>query len=831
MTDDKYPFHKIETAWQESWRKQNLFHTPEDRSKENYYVLEMFPYPSGKLHMGHVRVYTIGDALARFKRMKGYNVLHPMGFDAFGLPAENAALKQGVHPGEWTERCIELMKEQQNRLGLSYDWDKEAITCRPDYYRWNQWLFIKFFEQGLVYRKRAPINWCPSCQTVLANEQVINGRCWRCETPVEVKNLEQWFLKITEYAEELLNDLDILEEWPEYVRLMQRNWIGRSEGSLVNFKLKGFDEVLPIFTTRPDTLYGVTFMVFAPEHPMILDLVQGTPYEKKVKEFAAKVVIQDRFYRTAEDKEKEGVFTGVYAINPLNGDEIPIYVANFVLMEYGTGCIMAVPAHDQRDFEFAKKYNIPIKVVINPPGEKLSPDTMTQAYIEPGVMVNSAHFSGMNSNDAIKAITDYVEEQKWGKSTVQFKLRDWLISRQRYWGTPIPMIYCEKCGIVPVAEEDLPVELPQKVTFGGTGNPIATSEEFVKTICPKCKGPARRETDTMDTFFDSSWYFLRYCDPGNDKAMFDKKEANYWMPVDQYIGGVEHAILHLLYSRFFIKAMRDIGLVDFNEPFARLLAQGMVTKDGKKMSKSFGNVVEPNDIISQYGADTARMFILFAAPAEKELEWSDRGVEGCYRFLNRVWRFVKGNIDSIKQGFDLQGMGEYKPDDHPKDKEIYRLIHQTIKRVTQDVEERFHFNTAIAACMEMLNRLNLYEVRKEQQSYRLIFEATRTLLLLISPFAPHIAEELWHQIGFDHPILNEPWPSYDEGALQVEEMTVVVQVNGKLRSRLVVPVDISDDDIKQAALDDEKIKSYTEDKTIRQVIYVPKKLVNVVVSN
>lgn len=827
MNEEKYPFKQIEAKWQKNWQESKLFKTTEDRTRPKYYVLEMFPYPSGKLHMGHVRVYAIGDAIARQKRMRGYNVLHPMGFDAFGLPAENAAIKHKVHPRTWTEQCIQRMKEQQNMLGLSYDWDLEIITCYPEYYRWNQWIFLKFFERGLAYRKQAPINWCPQCQTVLANEQVVNGVCWRCENPVEIRNLEQWFLKITAYAEELLQDLEKLTDWPEYVKLMQRNWIGRSEGTLVNFRIKDSTALLPIFTTRPDTLFGVTFMVFAPEHPMVMELVKGTPYEEKVKEFAAKVVIEDRFYRTAEDKEKEGMFIGKYAINPLTGEEIPIYAANFVLMEYGTGCIMAVPAHDQRDFEFARKFGIPIKVVIQPPGETLNPETMTQAYVEPGIMVNSAQFNGMNSEAAKKAITEYLTKQGWGHPTVQYKLRDWLISRQRYWGTPIPVIYCDQCGVVPVPERELPVVLPERVEFTGKGNPIESAAEFVNTNCPACGKRARRETDTMDTFVDSSWYFLRYCDPRNDKAMFDREKVNYWMTVDQYIGGVEHAILHLMYSRFFVKAMRDLGLLDFSEPFARLLAQGMVTKDGKKMSKSFGNVVEPNDIIEKYGADTARLFILFASPAEKELEWSDQGVEGCFRFLNRIWRFFQTQRDVLRRGFELRDSHAFSPDAHPDDKQLYRLINQTIKRATTDIEERFHFNTAIAAMMELFNNLQDYNIREDNNSHWLVFTAFRTLLILLSPFAPHIAEELWHQLGYDYSIQLEPWVEYDASALQTEEMLIVVQVNGKLRGKIIVPVDAPEDEIKQKALADEKVKKYLNNE-VRKVIYVPGKLVNIV---
>ncbi|MFH0793548.1 MAG: leucine--tRNA ligase, partial [bacterium] len=647
-----YPPRDIEKKWQRKWESDCDYKVGEDDSRPKYYVLEMFPYPSGKLHMGHVRVYSIGDALARFKRMRGYNVLHPMGYDAFGLPAENAAIKNQIHPGEWTDRCIATMREQQKSLGLSYDWEREVITCRPEYYRWNQWLFLKFFERGLAYKKAAPINWCESCQTVLANEQVEHGKCWRCESTVTVRNLEQWFFKITDYADALLRDLDLLQDWPEHVRIMQRNWIGQSTGPLVDFHIKGSSEPLTIFTTRPDTLYGVTFMVMAPEHPRVMELVRGTPRENEVRDFVNRVVIEDRFTRTAEDREKEGLDLGVKAINPLTGQEVSVFIANFVLMEYGTGCIMAVPAHDQRDFEFAKKFNLPIKVVIQPEGQTLETDAMTAAYIEPGVLVNSAQFSGTPSEEAKNKIVDYLEQKKWGRRSVQYKLRDWLISRQRFWGTPIPIIYCNDCGIVPVPENQLPVVLPREVRITGSGNPLASVESFVKTQCPKCGKPARRETDTMDTFVDSSWYFLRYCDAGNSARAFDSTRAGYWMNVDQYIGGVEHAILHLLYARFFMKALRDLGLTQYGEPFARLLAQGMVIKDGKKMSKSFGNVVEPNEIIEEYGADTARLFILFAAPCEKELEWSDQAVEGCSRFLNRIWRLVQTHKEILSANFE-----------------------------------------------------------------------------------------------------------------------------------------------------------------------------------
>jgi leucyl-tRNA synthetase len=828
MIETFYPHREIEPKWQSIWAEQDLFRSHIERGKTKYYVLTMFPYPSGKLHMGHMRVYTIGDALARFKRMCGFNVLHPMGYDAFGLPAENAAIKRNVHPRSWTIDCINEARRQQKLLGYSYDWHREVITCEPDYYRWNQWIFLKLYERGLAYRKLAPINWCEACNTVLANEQVIGGRCWRCEAPVTVRNLEQWFFKITHYAEELLEDIDRLEGWPEHVKIMQRNWIGRSEGTLVNFRIKGSDALLPIFTTRPDTLYGVTFMVFAPEHPMVAELVKGTPQEKAVQAFVDRVVIEDRFTRTAEDREKEGVFIGRMAINPLNGAEIPIYIANFVLLEYGTGCIMAVPAHDQRDFEFARKYGIPIRVVIQPPGETLSPETMKAAYVDPGVQVDSGPFTGMDSEEAKRAITDYVCNQNIGERCVQFKLRDWLISRQRYWGTPIPIIYCGDCGAVPVSEEDLPVTLPQEVRFAGRGNPLASSPEFVSTACPRCKKPARRETDTMDTFVDSSWYFLRYCDPRNEKAPFAPDSVRYWMTVDQYIGGVEHAILHLLYSRFFAKALRDLGLVKFGEPFDRLLAQGMVIKDGKKMSKSFGNVVDPENMIETYGADTCRCFILFAAPSEKELEWSDQGVEGCYRFLNRVWRFVQNNLERLIAGRTLFLADAEMATENEEDKDLFRLAHLTAKRVTTDISERFHFNTALAAIMEFLNGLQAYRPGEDGTSRRLFYYATRNLILLLHPFAPHLTEELWRAIGNERSLLLEEWPGWDEAALAQEEMLIVVQVNGKLRGRISVPVDLGEEEIKRRATQDEKVARHTHAKSITKIVYVPGRLVSIV---
>ncbi|MFC1733116.1 leucine--tRNA ligase [candidate division KSB1 bacterium] len=742
-------FNKIAKKWQEKWDKAKIFKVDDNPKKEKFYCLEMFPYPSGKLHMGHVRNYAIGDGLARYKRMKGFNVLYPMGYDALGLPAENAAIKNQSHPKEWTMKMIDAMKQQQKQLGLSYDWDREIATCLPEYYRWNQFMFLKFLEKGLAYRKKAPINWCPKCQTVLANEQVEQGGCWRCQAAVEVKDLEQWFLKITDYAEELLTEGDKLENWPERVKTMQKNWIGKSYGTMVNFKLEDNREDIPIFTTRPDTLYGVTFMVFAPEHPKVLELVKGTKHEEKVKKFINRVVIQEKFTRTSEDKEKEGMFIGKYGINPLTNEKIPIYIANFVLLEYGTGIIMAVPAHDQRDFEFAKKFDIPIKVVINPSSYDLNPEKMSRAYIEEGKLVNSGDFNGINNKEAIEKITKFLEKKKWGKGTVQYKLRDWLISRQRYWGTPIPIIYCEKCGAVPVPEKDLPVVLPENVKFSGEGNPLATSKEFVDVKCPKCKGKAKRETDTMDTFIDSSWYFFRYCDSKNEKKPFGKA-ADHFMPVDQYIGGIEHAILHLLYARFWTKAMRDIGLTKISEPFSALLCQGMVIKDGRKMSKSFGNVIDPGEIIEKYGPDTARLFILFTALPEKELEWSDEGVNGSYRFLKRIMKLVEDDVSGKKTELNN------------KDKNLVAKQHKAIKVVTDHIE-KFEFSLAIGKLMEFVNAI--YKYKDEDINKSIYDDAVKTVALLISPFAPHTAEEIWAAMGNKGFISSERWPKHDESKI------------------------------------------------------------------
>jgi len=814
-----YDFKKIEKKWQKKWEKEKRFIISEESAKEKFYLLEMFPYPSGELHMGHMRNYTIGDTMARFLRMKGFNVLYPMGYDALGLPAENAAIEKKIHPASWTNRCIDKMKEQQKKMGLSYDWERLVITADPEYYRWNQWIFLKFYNKGLAYRKEAPINWCPQCETVLANEQVVNGKCWRCESSVEVRSLEQWFFKITDYAEELLEDLKKLKDWPERVRVMQENWIGRSYGTLVNFRLEESPSLIPVFTTRPDTLYGATFMTFAPEHPRVQELIAGTEYEKEAREFINRVVIEDRFTRTGEDREKEGMFIGRYAINPLNGDKIPIYIANFVLMEYGTGAIMAVPAHDQRDFEFAKKYDIPVKQVIIPsPEEAHIGEDLERAYEEEGIMVNSAQFNGLSSQEAREKITEYLTQRGWGGKTLQYRLRDWLISRQRYWGTPIPIIYCDKCKIVPVPEKDLPVELPVRVKFTGRGNPLAKCKEFVNCECPKCGGQARRETDTMDTFVDSSWYFARYCSPHFKKLPFDKEKIKYWMPVDQYIGGIEHAILHLLYARFFTKALRDIGLYEIDEPFEKLLCQGMVVKDGAKMSKSKGNIVTVDEITERYGADTARLFILFASPPEKDLEWSDEGVQGCYRFLNRVWNLVR----ETESKYEKTILGA----PNQEEKELKRITHSAIKKVTEDIES-FDFNTAIASIMELSN--GIYDYLRKKGNSSLLRESVEKLILLLSPFAPHVCEELWQVLGHRESVIKESWPKYDPATIKQEEMLIVIEVNGKVRSRLEVPVNLEEEEIKRKAQLDERVRKHIEHKKIKQIIYVPRRLVNIVV--
>ena len=825
--DAEYHPSNVERKWQTFWAENKSFRSLPDPSRKKCYILEMFPYPSGKIHMGHVRNYSIGDVIARFRRMQGYNLLHPMGWDAFGMPAENAAIKHGVHPAKWTYENIKAMRVQLKQLGLSYDWDREVATCDPGYYRWEQLVFLKMYEKGLVYRKESSVNWCSSCRTVLANEQVEGGRCWRCDSDVTQKQLSQWFFRITRYADELLSFCDRLPGWPERVITMQKNWIGKSYGVEVEFPVQGREEKILIFTTRPDTLFGATFMSMAPEHPMVFSLT--APEQKAdVEAFIERMRRTDKIVRTSEDVEKEGVFIGSFAVNPMTGKPIPIYIANFVLMEYGAGAVMAVPAHDQRDFEFAKKYGIPIQVVIQPPDRTLRPEEMAEAYTEPGIMVNSDQFIGLDSETAKQKITEEIKIRGIGDRTINYRLRDWGISRQRYWGAPIPMVYCDSCGIVPVKEEDLPVVLPEDVAFTGTGgSPLDSHAEFVRTRCPACKRPARRETDTMDTFVESSWYFLRYASMVRDQGPFDRKEAEYWMPVDQYIGGIEHAVMHLLYSRFFTKVLRDLGMISLNEPFVNLLTQGMVIKDGAKMSKSKGNVVDPDFLISRYGADTARLFSLFAAPPEKDLEWSDQGVEGTYRFLHRVWRLVFTYAERLGKIPKDAVIGGVLPDSVMA---VRRKTHQTIRKVTHDLDGRFHFNTAIAAIMELVNLL----LQTQQESFTeetlpVLRESLEALALMLAPFAPHIAEEMWEALGHTGGIGEVFWPVYDETIAKEETVTVVVQINGKIRSRIEVPANSPDEMLRETALSDARVFEFTNGKTVRKVIVVPGKLVNIVI--
>ncbi len=852
--NERYDSRKIEEKWQKRWDDKKLFRVTEDPKKEKYYLLEMFPYPSGKMHMGHVRNYSIGDVAARYKRMRGYNVLHPMGWDAFGMPAENAAIEHGVHPAKWTYQNIDAMRAQLKRMGFSYDWGRELATCDVKYYRWEQWLFLKMYEKGLAHRKRSYVNWCEQCQTVLANEQVEAGLCWRCHSEVIQKELDQWFFRITEYVEELLDYCQKLPGWPERVLTMQENWIGRSVGAEIHFPLEDTTGVISVFTTRQDTVYGATFMSLAPEHPLVLELSKGTPQAEAVRNFLERVKGQDTAVRSSEEIEKEGVFTGAYCLNPLTGAKIPIYVANFVLMEYGTGAVMAVPTHDQRDFEFAKKYNLPLTVVIQPAGEELREETMTEAYEGEGILVNSGPFNGMKSPEAREAVARYLEEKDLGKKSVSYRLRDWGISRQRYWGAPIPVIYCTQCGIQPVREEDLPVVLPYdvKVTCSGE-SPLVSLPSFVETTCPECGGPARRETDTMDTFVESSWYFDRFACPDYDQGILDKKRVDYWMPVDQYIGGIEHAILHLLYSRFFTKVLRDEDIVGVDEPFVRLLTQGMVCKEvvrcrshgllypheikddrcihcgepvevgGKeKMSKSKRNVVDPEYLINRYGADTTRLFCLFASPPEKDLDWSDQGVEGSSRFLHRVWRMVFNRLDTIRMAA-LPRPGDVF---EGAEQALHRRTHRTIRKVTEDIE-RFHFNTAVSAIMELVNAIYQFE-SKAETAPSVLREAIEMTVILLSPFVPHIAEELWQALGKRESIIQTIWPEYDAGATAEEEMLVVIQVNGKLRDRMSVPVSFGEEDLKEAALSQERVRTFTQGKQVKKVIVVPKKLVNVV---
>lgn len=821
----KYDFKTIEEKWQKKWEADHAFKTTEDTSKPKYYALEMFPYPSGNLHMGHVRNYSIGDVVARYKKMQGFNVLHPMGWDSFGLPAENAAIKHGTPPAEWTWKNIDNMRTQLKRLGFAIDWDREVATAKEEYYKFTQWMFLQLFKNGLAYKKKSFVNWCPSCQTVLANEQVVNGKCERCKSEVGKRDLEQWFFSITKYADRLLKDIDKLGGWPDKVKSMQTNWIGKSEGAELKFRLDGSDEELTVFTTRPDTVYGVSYMVIAPEHPIVESLISGRPEEAACREFIKKVHGMSEIMRSSTDTEKEGVFTGRYVINPLNGKKVPLYLANYVFLDYGTGIVMGVPAHDQRDFDFAKKYNLPIEIVVQPEGQNMKGEDLTEAFAAEGIMENSGEFDGMNNREALKKIINYVEEKGIGERKVNFRLRDWLISRQRYWGAPIPVVYCEKCGTVPIPESELPVRLPENVKFTGQGkSPLSECEEFMNTTCPKCGGHARRESDTMDTFVCSSWYYLRYCDPHNDKMPFSKDKVDYWMNVDQYIGGVEHAILHLLYARFFTKVLYDLGYVSCEEPFENLLTQGMVLKDGSKMSKSVGNVVSPDEIVAKYGADTARLFILFAAPPERDLDWNDTAVEGAYKFLNRVWRAV----DELKPFMSDEKVVSASL--NAEEKKLRFAVNASIKKVTEDFE-RFSFNTAISSIMEMVNELYRYKDATAPESYSkpLIGEALRSLIVLLSPIVPHITQEMWESIGNNTALFDTPWPSFDESALVVSEVEIVVQINGKIRDKMTVSADLDREQMEEIAKTSDKVKALIGDKQIVKVIAVPKKLINIVV--
>lgn len=815
----EYKPQEIEAKWQKVWAERKVFDTPQYSDRPKYYSLVMFPYPSGTLHVGHVKNYVIGDIVARYKRMQGYNVLHPFGYDAFGLPAENAAIAHKIHPKKWTLDNIKIIRGQIKKLGISYDWNREVITCTEDYYKWTQWVFLKLYEAGLAYKKPGAVNWCPSCQTVLANEQVKEGKCERCGTTVTMKYLEQWYFKITDYAEKLLDGLDKLPGWPEHVKTMQRNWIGKSTGAEVDFPIDGMDKTIRIFTTRPDTIYGVTFMAIAPESPLVSELVTSEQ-KAEVEDFLARVALEDRFKRTSLEAKKEGVFLGRYAVNPLTGERIPIYVANYILYEYGTGAIMAVPGHDQRDFDFAKEYGIDIKQVVRPKDGDWN--VQERPYEGEGIIVNSGEFNGLESSKGIEEITKYIEEKGYGKRSVQYKLRDWLISRQRYWGAPIPVVYCDKCGVVPVAEKDLPVRLPENVEFLPTGqSPLTLSEEFKHTTCPKCGGPAHREVETMDTFVDSSWYYLRYVNPRLEDRPFETEDVNNWLPVDQYIGGVEHAVLHLLYSRFITKVLNDLGYVNFDEPFENLFTQGMIYKDGWKMSKSKGNVVSPDDMIEKYGADTLRMYILFMAPPEKDAEWNDAGIEGVNRFIRRLWNNYYRILDLLSSD------NENSLDLTKEEKSLRRKLHSMIKKIKEDIEGGFKFNTAIAGLMEFNNQLMEYLDNVERPNTKLLREIAENVALILSPFAPHMAEEMWSDLGKDTLIVSERWPEYDPSALEQEEMTIVVQVNGKVRGKLIVPVDITEDEIKKVAL--EEASRSIEGKTVMNVIYVKGKLINIVV--
>ena len=824
-TTPNYDHKGIEEKWQQHWKQRNNWGAQPNKDQPKYYVLEMLPYPSGRLHMGHIRNYSIGDALARHKRMRGMNVLHPMGWDAYGLPAENAAIKNGVHPRKWTHDNITYMKGQFERFGFSYDWSKELATCEPEYYRWNQWFFLKMLEKGLAYRKNSRVNWCPNCQTVLANEQVVDGCCWRHEsTPVELKELEQWFFRITSYADALLEDMKDLQSWPDRVLAMQRNWIGKSVGARVQFKVANSEESITVFTTRIDTIYGATAVVVAPEHPLveklIADLPGGASIQSRIRDLIAR-----RPAVASGETEKEGLFLGRFAVNPFSGDHVPIWVANFVLMEYGTGAIMSVPAHDQRDFEFSRKYRIPIKVVVQPQRQRIDVGRLEEAFTEYGVLTNSGPFNNLTSEQAIQKMTAHAVEKGFGKPETTYRLKDWGISRQRYWGTPIPIIYCAKDGVVPVPYDQLPVVLPDNVQITGLGHsPLRDVPEFLNTTCPKCGGPAERETDTMDTFVDSSWYFYRYTNPGFTQAPVDPATVDYWFPIDQYIGGIEHAILHLIYSRFFAKVMRDLGLAKTGEPIARLFTQGMVIKDGAKMSKSKGNLVDPDEMVARYGADTTRMYVLFAAPPEKDLEWSDKGVEGIHRFVSRVYRFAS------KYAGDLKGVAagaQAGKELSAEDKKILRKLHQTIHRLTEDFEGRWHFNTDISALMELVNML--YEL-EGQISKPVLREALDSFTKLLSPFAPYLAQELWEELGHSEDLLRVAWPSFDPALAKEDEIEIPVQINGRLRSKMLVREGVPQEEMEEMALNDPRIAHMIKGHQVLKVIVVPNKLVNIVIS-
>ncbi|MCD6129620.1 MAG: leucine--tRNA ligase [Deltaproteobacteria bacterium] len=819
--EEKYNPHPIELKWQKKWEENRIFKTRTEKDKPKFYELEMYPYPSGKIHMGHVRNYSIGDVIARYRRMNGYNVMHPIGFDAFGMPAENAAIEHNLRPETWTKENIATMTKQLKRMGFSYDWDGVVTTCDSEYYRWEQKLFIEMLRKDMVYKKKAEVNYCPHCQTVLANEQVMDGKCWRCGGGVTKKEIGEWFFRITDYAEQLLRDMEqIRKGWPEKVLIQQKNWIGKSIGARVKFKVSEKDEVLEVFTTRPDTLFGATFMCIAPDHPLLKKLVKGSSYEEKVQKFI------EKFLKTKDikEKEKEGIFTGIYAENPVNGEKIPLYAANFVLLEYGTGIIMSVPAHDQRDFEFAKKYNLPLKVVTYKEDAIPKDGKLTEAYEGEGTMVNSGQFDKLPSEQGKWEVTKWLQQKGLAEKTINYALRDWNVSRQRYWGAPIPVVYCKKCGIVPVNEEDLPIELPENTPLTGEGDsPLKRVKSFVKTTCPQCGGEAERETDTFDTFVESSWYFLRYVSPHEKDKAFDERKAQYWMPVDQYVGGIEHAVMHLLYARYFTKVFRDLKYIDIDEPFKRLLTQGMVIKDGAKMSKSKGNVVDPDYIIENYGADTSRLFILFAAPPEKDLDWSDEGVEGSYRFLNRVWRIVYRYKDVCKSSEKVVELKE------EKNKRLHYLTHFTIKWVTEDIEKRYHFNTAIAHLMEFTNAIYDYMYEEKEEDKITIREAIRTLIMLLSVFAPHIAEEMWEGIGEKPFVSDQCWPKYDEKALIKKTIKMAITVNGRLRDEIEVEKDAAEEKIRELALNSKRIQKYIQGKEVKKIIVVKQKLVNMVV--